>query len=48
VRFIKRQPKAFPITDKVTTYDIAATVLWLLDVPVPAEFDGKPVVSAFE
>lgn len=40
--------KNFSITDKVTTYDTAATALWLLDVPVPAEFDGKPVTSAFE
>ncbi|MCB1279389.1 alkaline phosphatase family protein [Prosthecobacter sp.] len=40
--------KNFTITDKVTTYDTAATALWLLDLPVPAEFDGKPVTSAFE
>jgi predicted AlkP superfamily pyrophosphatase or phosphodiesterase len=40
--------KNFTITDKVTTYDTAATALWLLNVPVPAEFDGKPVTSAFE
>lgn len=40
--------KGFTITEKVTTYDTAATALWLLDVPVPAEFDGKPVTSAFE
>lgn len=40
--------KGFTITEPVTTYDTAATALWLLDVPVPAEFDGKPVVSAFE
>jgi predicted AlkP superfamily pyrophosphatase or phosphodiesterase len=36
------------ISSPVTTYDTAATALWLLDVPLPAEFDGKPVVSAFE
>ena len=36
------------ITAPVTTYDSAATALWLLDVPLPAEFDGKPVTSAFE
>ncbi len=39
--------KGFTITDKVTTYDTAATALWLLDVPLPADFDGKPVISAF-
>lgn len=40
--------KGFTITSPVTTYDTAATALWLLDVPLPAEFDGKPVVTAFE
>ncbi|WP_395742083.1 alkaline phosphatase family protein [Prosthecobacter sp.] len=40
--------KNFTITPPVTTYDTAATALWLLDVPVPPEFDGKPVTSAFE
>jgi predicted AlkP superfamily pyrophosphatase or phosphodiesterase len=36
------------ITQAVTTYDTAATALWLLGVPVPASFDGKPVTDAFE
>ncbi|MBL9131596.1 MAG: alkaline phosphatase family protein [Verrucomicrobiaceae bacterium] len=40
--------KNFTITAPVTTFDTAATALWLLDVPLPAEFDGKPVTSAFE
>lgn len=40
--------KHFTITDAVTTYDTAATALWLLGVPVPAELDGKPVKQAFE
>ncbi len=35
------------IAAPVTTYDTAATALWLLGVPVPEGFDGKPVVSAF-
>ena len=35
------------ISVPVTTYDTAATALWLLGVPVPEGFDGKPVVSAF-
>jgi predicted AlkP superfamily pyrophosphatase or phosphodiesterase len=38
----------FTITAPVTTYDTAATALWLLDVPLPADFDGKPVTQAFE
>ena len=39
--------KGFEITNAVTTYDTAATALWLLDVPIPNEWDGKPVTSAF-
>ncbi len=35
------------ISTSVTTFDTAATALWLLGVPVPEGFDGKPVVSAF-
>jgi predicted AlkP superfamily pyrophosphatase or phosphodiesterase len=35
------------ITSDVTTYDTAATALWLLDVPVPEGWDGKPVTDAF-
>lgn len=38
----------YRITTPVTTYDTAATALWLLGVPVPADWDGKPVKSAFE
>jgi predicted AlkP superfamily pyrophosphatase or phosphodiesterase len=40
--------KGFAVTDPVTTYDTAATALYALGIPVPADFDGKPVVSAFE
>ena len=39
--------KNFSITAPVMTYDSAATALWALGIPLPAEFDGKPVVSAF-
>ena len=35
------------ISAPVTTYDTAATALWLLDVPIPADWDGKPVTTAF-
>lgn len=31
----------------VSTWDTAATALWLLDVPVPPSFDGKAVAEAF-
>ena len=36
------------ITAPVMTCDTTATALWLLDVPRPADLDGKPVASAFE
>jgi predicted AlkP superfamily pyrophosphatase or phosphodiesterase len=36
------------ISAAVTTYDTAATALWLLDVPIPSQFDGKPVTTAFD
>ncbi|HEY6169844.1 MAG TPA: alkaline phosphatase family protein, partial [Verrucomicrobiae bacterium] len=40
--------KGTTISAPVTTYDTAATALWLLDVPRPTSFDGQPVTSAFE
>jgi predicted AlkP superfamily pyrophosphatase or phosphodiesterase len=39
--------KGFAISAPVTTYDTAATALWLLNVRVPTWFDGTPVTSAF-
>lgn len=38
----------FEITAPVVQYDTAATALWLLGVPVPESFWGRPVTSAFE
>jgi len=35
------------ITAPVTTYDSAATALWLLGVPIPGNWTGRPVTSAF-
>ncbi len=40
--------KNFTITAPVTTYDSAATALYALGIPIPGEFDGKPVLSAFQ
>ena len=37
----------YTISEPVTTYDTAATALWLLDIPCPPSYDGKPVTSAF-
>jgi predicted AlkP superfamily pyrophosphatase or phosphodiesterase len=38
----------FTITAPVVQYDTAATALWLLNVPLPEYFWGRPVTSAFE
>jgi len=40
--------KDFTITAPVLQYDTAATALWLLKVPLPEHFWGRPVVSAFK
>jgi len=40
--------KNFTITAPVVQYDTAATALWLLDVPLPEHFWGRPITSAFE
>jgi predicted AlkP superfamily pyrophosphatase or phosphodiesterase len=40
--------KDFTITAPVVQYDTAATALWLLGVPLPDYFWGRPVTSAFE
>ena len=39
--------RKYAIREPVVTYDTAATALWLLDIPCPASYDGKPVTSAF-
>ena len=39
--------KNFTITKPIVQYDTAATALWLLAVPVPEHFWGRPVTSAF-
>jgi len=40
--------KDFAITAPVIQYDTAATALWLLGVPLPESFWGRPVTSAFK
>jgi arylsulfatase A-like enzyme len=35
------------IGPQITTYDTAATVLWLLGIPRPENWDGEPVATAF-
>ncbi len=38
----------YTVTAPVVQYDTAATALWLLGVPLPVHFWGRPVVNAFE
>lgn len=38
----------YTITAPVVTYDTAATALWLLGVPIPEDFWGRPVIRAFQ
>ena len=38
----------YAITAPIVQYDTAATALWLLNIPVPDYFWGRPVTSAFE
>jgi arylsulfatase A-like enzyme len=40
--------KDYNITAPVIQYDTAATALWLLGVPLPESFWGRPVTSAFQ
>ena len=40
--------KDFTVTAPVVQYDTAATALWLLDIPLPEHFWGRPVTSAFK
>ena len=40
--------KDFNITAAGVQYDTAATALWLLKVPVPGSFWGRPGASAFQ
>lgn len=40
--------KDFTITAAVSTYDSAATALWLMKVPLPESFWGRPVTTAFK
>ncbi|MEP6662162.1 MAG: alkaline phosphatase family protein [Verrucomicrobiota bacterium] len=48
IAFGKGVKKNFTVTATVLQYDTAATALWLLGIPVPEDFWGKPVTSAFE
>jgi arylsulfatase A-like enzyme len=36
------------IAEGIDTFDTAATALWILGVPVPARWEGRPVATAFQ
>ena len=36
------------IQERIDTFDTAATALWVLGVPVPARWEGRPVATAFQ
>ena len=38
----------YVVSSPINTCDTAATALWLLDVPIPSNWDGKPVKTAFK
>jgi len=40
--------KDYTITAPVVQYDTAATALWVLGIPLPESFWGRPVTSAFQ
>jgi len=42
-----RVKRGTAISARVNTYDTAATALWLLNLPLPQDWDGKPVTSAY-
>lgn len=40
--------KDFTVTTPVLQYDTAATAIWLLKIPIPESFWGRPVAGAFK
>jgi phosphopentomutase len=41
-------PAGMTLQSDIITYDTAATALYALRVPVPSEWDGRPVLEIFE
>ena len=40
-------PAGVMLTDSITTYDTAATILYALNLSIPLEWDGQPVLESF-
>jgi arylsulfatase A-like enzyme len=41
-------PSGVTLTSQINTYDTAATVLYALDLPIPENWDGQPIVEIFD
>jgi hypothetical protein len=41
-------PSDISLSTEIIIYDTAATVLYALDLPIPAAWDGQPVLEAFQ
>lgn len=41
-------PAGLTLPSEIVTYDTAATALYALGLPIPAEWDGRPVLEIFE
>jgi len=39
--------KGVELNGPIATFDTAATILWLLGIPIPSHFDGQPVREAY-
>lgn len=40
-------PAGVTLSSSINTYDTAATALYALNLPIPAEWDGKPILEIF-
>ena len=41
-------PAGLTLTRRINTYDTAATALYALELPIPENWDGQPVMEIFE
>jgi arylsulfatase A-like enzyme len=40
-------PAGVTLTDPIIMYDTAATILQALNIPIPSQWDGRPVQAIF-
>jgi bisphosphoglycerate-independent phosphoglycerate mutase (AlkP superfamily) len=41
-------PAGVTLAGGINTYDTAATILYALDLPIPEQWDGRPIMEIFE